>query len=80
MKRPSFQFYPSDVAARISAHGVRQGCANSIHTKWGEFNSVVVKARFGERLGEWAMRSIRRIDRLQSRMNCAGAAKKRAGA
>ena len=67
----------SDLASRISAHGIRQGYSNSIYTKWGEFKSVVVKARFGDRLGDWAMREIRLIDRLQPRMNCVGAAKRR---
>lgn len=116
MKRPAFQFYPSDwrgtrwvkfdmsldvlprkpacyviyldgdlayvgqasdLSTRISAHGIRQGYSNVVHTKWGEFASVVVKARFGDQLGDWAMREIRLIHRLQPRLNCAGSIRKR---
>lgn len=110
MKRPSFQFYPSDwqgsrwikfetyrlfprkpacyaiyldgelayigqasdLATRMSSHGIRQGYSELVQTKWGVFKSVIVKARFGDRIGDWAMREIRLIHRLQPRLNCVG--------
>jgi len=62
MKRPSFQFYPSDW------HGSR----------WGSFDSVVIKARFGDKLGDWAAMEIRLISRLQPPFNCVGGQKRRA--
>lgn len=67
----------SDLAKRISAHGIRTGYGSTLITKWGCFRSVVVKARFGTLMGDWAMREIRLIHRLQPRLNCVGALKKR---
>ena len=67
----------SDLATRISAHGIRQSYSNDVMTKWGSFRSVVIKARFGTKMGDWAMREIRLIHRLQPPLNCVGAAKKR---
>lgn len=67
----------SDLSTRLSAHGIRVGYGSSILTKWGEFRTVIVKARFGDRMGDWAMREIRLIHRLQPRLNCVGAARKR---
>jgi hypothetical protein len=67
----------SDLAVRLSGHGIRQGYGSSVMTKWGPFKSVVIKARFGDRMGDWAMREIRLIHRLQPPLNCVGAARKR---
>lgn len=69
----------SDLAKRLSAHGIRVGYGGGTFTKWGQFRSVVIKARFGVRLGDWAMREIRLIHRLQPRFNCVGAAAVRGG-
>lgn len=67
----------TDFAKRISMHGIRPGYGNSIATKWGYFTSVVVKARFSSRYGDWAMRELRLIKRLQPPLNCAGSIRKR---
>lgn len=67
----------SDLCKRISSHGLRIGYGGAAITKWGCFSSVVIKARFGTRRGDWAMREIRLIDRLQPKYNCVGAQKKR---
>lgn len=67
----------ADLAARMSAHGIRLGYGSSVLTKWGSFSSVVVKARFATVLGDWAMREIRLIYRLQPVHNCVGAARPR---
>ena len=67
----------SDVAKRLSSHGIRVGSSNCVHTKWGAFSGVVVKVRFGDRLGDWAMREIRLIDRIQPHLNCVGSVRLR---
>lgn len=69
-----------DLAKRVSAHGVRWSYGASILSNWGAHKSVVIKAHFGVRLGDWAMREIRLIHRLQPRLNCVGAKKKRVAA
>lgn len=61
-----------DMAARMSAHRLRLGYGSSVLAKWGAFKSVVVKARFTSKNGDWAAREIRLIDRLQPRLNCVG--------
>lgn len=68
----------SDFGKRMSMHGIRLSYGNAVITKWGTFESVVIKASFGGRLGEWAMREIRLIHRLQPRLNCVGSTRKRA--
>ena len=65
MKRPAFQFYPAD-------------WRGSIWTRWGSFKSVVIKARFASKNGDWAAREIRLIDRLQPQLNCVRGPKARA--
>lgn len=67
----------SDLNKRISSHGIRLGYGNSILTKWGSFRSVVVKARFADRMGDWVMREIRLIHRIQPPLNCVGSIKSR---
>jgi hypothetical protein len=57
-----------DLAKRLSAHGIRLGYGVTF-TKWGQFKSVSIKARFGVRLGDWAMREVRLISRLQPPLN-----------
>ena len=69
-----------DLAKRLSAHGIRLGYGSSVITKWGSFASVVIKARFSDKLGDWAMREIRLIDRLQPPLNCVGSVAKRGSA
>ena len=68
----------ADLSKRISAHGVRVGYGGSIWTRWGSFNSVVIKARFASKNGDWAAREIRLIDRLQPQLNCVRGPKSRA--
>lgn len=67
----------SDLAVRLSAHGIRVCYGSSINSKWGSFASIVVKARFADRMGDWAMREIRLIHRLQPRLNCVGGSRAR---
>lgn len=76
--RLSYIGQASDLAVRMSAHGIRVGYGAEVLTKWGSFRSVVVKARFSNRLGDWAMREIRLIHRLQPPLNCVGSTRARA--
>lgn len=119
MKRPAFQFYPTDwvgsrwvsyedasmaafprkpacyviyldgqlsyvgqttdLAKRMSMHGIRMGYGASVLTRWGPYRSVAVKSRFGVRYGDWAMREARLIHRLQPALNTLGVRAKKAG-
>lgn len=57
---------------RFRAYNFRYAYGPGIITPWGDFESgtqIKVKARFTERLGDWAMREIRLIARLQPQFN-----------
>ena len=41
-------------------------------TPWGRFLSVIVKIAYSRRYGDWAMRELRLIARLQPHLNRAG--------
>ena len=64
-----------DLSSRMSNHGIRAGYGNSVFTKWGQFKEVIIKARFGDKYGDWAMRELRLISRLQPSLNCVGSSK-----
>lgn len=68
----------TDFRKRMSQHGIDL-CRYSegYDTPWGEFDDVIVKARFSSILGDWAMREIRLITRLQPPMNCVGSTRAR---
>lgn len=68
----------SDLRKRLAAYNIRLTFGDNFNTKWGFFDSVVVKAHFGLRIGDWAMKEIRLIHRLQPEFNCVGSRKKRA--
>lgn len=51
--------------------------SHTIDTPWGFADSVRVKAHFGTRYGEWAMRELRLIHKLRPPANCVGSTKKR---
>lgn len=63
----------TDLRNRFHLHNFRLGYANNIHTPWGhncpDTDVFTVKARFSERLGDWAMREIRLIRRLRPEFN-----------
>lgn len=58
-----------DFCARLRGHRLRHGYSNNFHTPWGQCKSLLVKARFADRSGDWAMREYRLIKRLQPREN-----------
>lgn len=51
-----------------------------IDTPWGFCATVTVKARFADRYGDWAMRELRLIHRLQPSGNCVGSTRARRAA
>jgi len=57
---------------RFGGHAFRYGYAKNIHTPWQDVPSFVkiqIKAKFTERLGDWAMWEIRLIRRLKPLFN-----------
>jgi excinuclease UvrABC nuclease subunit len=62
----------SSLSNRFSGHAFRYGYAKNIHTPWADISSSVrieIKAKFSERLGDWAMWEIRLIRRLKPIFN-----------
>lgn len=57
---------------RMRQHGFRTGHDGMARTPWGNFPDVHIKANFGLKYGDWAMREARLIRRLQPRYNMAG--------
>jgi len=58
----------SSLSNRFAGHAFRYGYAKNIHTPWVDISSKVkieIKAKFSERLGDWAMWEIRLIRRLK---------------
>lgn len=51
--------------------GVR-GYGGLITTPWGKFKNVCIKCRVSKRYGDWAMREVRLIHRLNPPFNKAG--------
>lgn len=68
----------NDLRKRMAGHGI-DICRYSegFDTPWGQYDDVVIKARFGSRFGDWAMREARLIARLQPPLNCVGSTRKR---
>lgn len=68
----------TDLRKRFLAHRFNY-CRYSedIDTPWGQFASVLIKARFGDHFGDWAMRELRLIRRLAPPQNCFGSTKRR---
>lgn len=69
-----------NVKKRIGQYSIRMEDHGLIVTPWGVFRSVVVKVRYGRRFGEWAMRELRLIRRLQPRGNSVGLLKEKISA
>lgn len=59
---------------RLRQHQIRPsyGLAGDAHTPWGPLPNVTIKANFGRKFGDWAMRELRLIYRLKPRFNAAG--------
>jgi hypothetical protein len=71
----------TDLSKRIAGHGIRIGYGSGYITNdWGYYDNVVIKARFSTRFGDWAMRELRLIARLQPRLNCVGSTRRRVAA
>jgi excinuclease UvrABC nuclease subunit len=66
-----------DVQKRIDSHDIRYGYSNKIHTPWGSYDQVKIKVRYSSKYGDWAMRELRLIKRIQPPFNCVGSVRKR---
>lgn len=57
---------------RFAGHAFRYSYGKTIYTPWCEIENdvrITIKAKFSERLGDWAMWEIRLIDRLNPEFN-----------
>lgn len=71
----------SDIRKRIYTHKINLArYSEGSSCVWGCFDEIIVKVRFGTRLGDWAMREHRLIHRLQPPLNCIGSTRKRSRA
>jgi hypothetical protein len=62
----------SSLSNRFSGHAFRYGYAKNIHTPWADIPSdtkIDIKAKFSEKLGDWAMWEIRLIRKLKPCFN-----------
>jgi excinuclease UvrABC nuclease subunit len=58
----------NSLSNRFSGHAFRFGYAKNIHTPWQDLpmsTTIRIKAKFSEKLGDWAMWEIRLIRRLK---------------
>lgn len=71
----------TNLRKRIAGHKI-DICrySNHVSSVWGQYRSIRVKVNFGTRYGDWAMRELRLIHRLQPRLNCVGSVKQRGAA
>jgi hypothetical protein len=68
----------NSLRSRLAGHNLRHGYANNFHTPWGSCRTLLVKARFSEKYGDWAMRELRLIKRLKPAHNIQQGGAKRA--
>ena len=66
-----------DVKKRIKSHGIYSRYTESFFTPWGQYGRVKIKIHYGVKYGDWAMRELRLIRRLQPKCNCVYSIKKR---
>ena len=73
----------NSLSNRFSGHSFRYGYHKAIITPWCEVDiksRITIKAKFSERLGDWAMWEIRLIRRLKPRFNTHHRNKRKGGA
>jgi len=62
-----------DVKNRMQNHGIDIGRYSSqIKTPWGYFKNILVKVKYSERCGDWAMWELRLLSKLNPLYNCVG--------
>jgi excinuclease UvrABC nuclease subunit len=69
-----------DLRNRIAAYKFRYGYANQVITPWGDHkddSGVYIKFSTSRKYGDWAMRELRLIKRLQPQCNVIGTGKQR---
>lgn len=63
---------------RFNAYHMRDGYGGGTFTPWGQFRGeIVLKFSPSKRYGDWAMRELRLIRRLQPAWNCVGSVRER---
>jgi hypothetical protein len=67
----------TNVQKRICSYNFRYGYTTAIFTPWGQSHGLKVKVQYSRKYGDWAMKELRLIKRLQPPMNCVGSIKKR---
>jgi excinuclease UvrABC nuclease subunit len=73
----------TSLSNRFSGHAFRYGYAKNIITPWCEFPStskITIKAKFSEKLGDWAMWEIRLIRKIKPFFNTHHLNKRKDGA
>lgn len=71
----------NNLRLRICQHGIKvrgYSDVSPVSTPWGSWRGVTVKAHFGVRYGDWAMRELRLIRRLNPWFNRRGRGDSRA--
>ena len=69
-----------DLRARMGMHKIRYSYSNKIITPWGYADKVTIKVAFSSRYGDWAMRELRLIRRLEPKHNLQGWRRQRVAA
>jgi len=67
----------TNVRKRLQNYNIRCGYGGGYITPWGYFDNVRVKIKISTKYGDWAMRELRLINRLQPPLNCVGSVKRR---
>ena len=68
----------NNLRRRMAGHGIDiSRYSDSYRTPWGTARQIHIKANFGVRFGDWAMRELRLIRRLRPHLNCVGSTKVR---
>lgn len=62
-----------DVAQRMKTHAINYArYGTTVMTPWGRYSDLVVKVRYSQRYGDWAMVELRLIRRLRPIFNVRG--------
>lgn len=62
----------TNVRDRFRGYRIRMMADGTYVTPWGQFANLTLKFSLSRRFGDWAMRELRLIRRLQPALNCVG--------
>jgi excinuclease UvrABC nuclease subunit len=60
----------SDISKRLKTHIQIAHYSSMCVTPWGRYRDVFVKVSYSKKYGDWAMRELRLIKKLQPQYNC----------